>query len=142
MGDRLTITLHDEAARQVLHSIARSYAILCIKSRLDGGKMWNAPWPRHSKFGDWMRDIDRERMAYKRTLLSIFPELPEIEQPEWRMIEAPKSEWRMIKAPKSWAGTKWVGSGVFYPSYSPTEVARVADEYAAAIARIRKAEGT
>ncbi|WP_240233577.1 hypothetical protein [Devosia lacusdianchii] len=85
----ITLTLHGAAARQMIRSMAQSYALLAIKSTLPDDTV-NAPWnatglPRSK----WMREVDSERADYRKSLLSIIRELPEFPKVEWRPYRSP-----------------------------------------------------
>lgn len=83
---KLPIILHDQAARPILRELAERYARLAIKSGLDIDTR-SSPWSRKGEtYGQWMRDIDKLRLAYKRSLQSIFDNLPEVPTPDWRPV--------------------------------------------------------
>ena len=116
---KVSITLCGPAAPQIIRSIARSYALLHIRSRLTDAKgAANAPWfdvaRMHridvvSAHRRWMRLVDRERTAYRETLESILGDaVPEPPAPEW---------------PASNRNAKGV-------IYSPTKAAELAAAYA------------
>lgn len=83
---KVTITLEGDAARQIIQAMAYNYAMLTIKSRLELGAL-NAPWGDRKlyrqgsaleRYNSWMRKIDRTRGCYKRALLPLLHELPEV----------------------------------------------------------------
>lgn len=118
MNTEVTMVMKGEAGIAVLRGAARTFAMLTIKSRLDGTKMWNAPWSGHD-YRTWMKGIERERLSYRDLLRSTGLDIPEVPQMEWRMVEVPK------------AGlTVWVGSGKFYPSYNGPHVTLASQAWA------------
>lgn len=92
---KLVITLEGPAAPQIVRSIARSYALLHIRTRLtDANGTVNAPWSDVARqhgtsiaaaHRRWMRIAERERLSYRAALESILgdrlPAPPEIDWP-------------------------------------------------------------
>lgn len=129
---KLTITLDGPAAPQILRSIARSYALLSIHSRLtDARGTAKAPWFRvavahgagimdaHRR---WMRTVDRERVSYRAALASVLGEA--------RVPDAPTIEWRSYRSPCG---------KVFPVSYNATVATAAAREYAEAVVKLAMA---
>lgn len=96
---KITITLEGDCAKQIVRSIARSYAMLSIYSRLtEATGTVNAPWfnIRHRKrcsllaaHREWITKIDRERVSYRRALESILGDVPDVPAIEWRPYTSP-----------------------------------------------------
>lgn len=87
---KITFTLEGDAATEILQAMAYNYAMLTIKSRLPL-KLLEAPWKRGKRkqeYSVWMRKIDRTRQQYKKALLPLLHELPEV--PEVPMKTHPK----------------------------------------------------
>jgi hypothetical protein len=111
----ITAALKGEAGLALLRSAAQSYATLTIKSRLDGTKMWNAPWfvpGQPEDFHRWMKRIERERISYRDVLRSTGLDLPEVPQMVWPIEQHAARDGklypvysgpRVVAASKAWA---------------------------------------
>jgi hypothetical protein len=94
------VTLHGAAARQIIRSMAQSYAMLAVKSTLPSDCVnapWSTQWQRdggtwQAAYRKWMRGIDRERADYRKSLLSILPDLPEFPAVEWSPYKSPNGK--------------------------------------------------
>ena len=96
---KVTITLEGAAARQIVFTLAKSFALLSIQSTLDKPRgTVNAPWmdyPRQSgkslfeRHRNWMKAIEAERISYKRALESFVPHLPPVPPINWRSYTNP-----------------------------------------------------
>lgn len=71
MANYVSIRLGGHPAEKYLRLIAQDYASHVCLSRLANIRMWNEPWrAKGLSFGDWMRGIDRERIALREVLES------------------------------------------------------------------------
>lgn len=131
---KIEITLHDECAKAVLRQVARRYALLCVNSTMPSD-IANAPWTGRwdaaggrktweAVYREWMAEVDRERAAYRRTLLSVLDELPGMDRVELKPYVSP--------------GTKRTHAGV-YPAQAAAAVAEAfAEKVLEAVAARRR----
>ena len=105
---KLIIEIDGIAARQVIYSIAYSFAASSIKAELDEphGTV-NAPWSdlmgyhkggsRLEKYKTWIRKVRAERESYGKALESLFKTLP-----GWPDVPpAPVVAWRPYTSPST-----------------------------------------